>query len=127
MQRWLFIVEGVATIGVAFISAWFLPDYPATTRWLSDEERAFASWRLLADISEADDRTASLKDGVMMALRDYRLYVFVLFQHVSILSQTFQYFFPTIVQTLGFSKLNTLLLTVPGKPMLLAHVLLHLC
>lgn len=50
-----------------------------------------------------------------MALKDYRLYIFILFQHVSLLSQTFQYFFPTIVQTLGFSPLNTLLLTVPGK------------
>jgi hypothetical protein len=56
-----------------------------------------------------------------MALKDYRLYVFVLFQHVSLLSQTFQYFFPTIVQTLGFSKLNTLLLTVPGMLLPITH------
>ncbi|CEJ91917.1 hypothetical protein VHEMI07600 [[Torrubiella] hemipterigena] len=111
--RWLFIVEGVATIGTAFIAAYFLPDYPSTTRWLDEEERAFASWRLLADVGEADDRSASLKDGLIMALKDYRLYIFILFQHVSLLSQTFQYFFPTIVQTLGFSPLNTLLLTVP--------------
>jgi hypothetical protein len=49
----------------------------------------------------------------MLALKDYRLYVFLLFQHLSLLTQTFQYFFPTIVNTLGYSKIQSLLLTVP--------------
>lgn len=53
-------------------------------------------------------------DGIKMALKDYRLYIFILLQHLCLLSQAFQYFFPTIVETLGFSPLNTLLLTVPG-------------
>lgn len=48
-----------------------------------------------------------------MALKDYRLYLFLVFQHLSLLSQTFQYFFPSIVNTLGFGKIETLLLTVP--------------
>jgi Na+-transporting NADH:ubiquinone oxidoreductase subunit NqrE len=92
-----------------------LPDYPHTTRWLSDEERAFASWRLLADISEADDgKSTTLWQGLKLALKDYRLYIFVLLAHMSLLSQTFQYFFPSIVQTLGYDPLITLLLTVPG-------------
>lgn len=108
------------TIGVGIVSGFFLPDYPETTRWLSDEERAFASWRLLADISEADDRqSTTLWQGVKMALKDYRLYLFVLLAHMSLLSQTFQYFFPSIVQTLGYDPLITLLLTVPGTHPLL--------
>jgi len=49
----------------------------------------------------------------MLALKDYRLYIFILFQHISLLTQTFQYFFPTIVKTLGYSKIATLLLTAP--------------
>ncbi|KAK9437212.1 MFS transporter prlL [Metarhizium brunneum] len=113
--RWLFIVEGVATIGVGIMSAFILPDYPQTTRWLSDEERAFASWRLLADINEMDDgKSTTVWQGLKLALKDYRLYLFILLAHMSLLSQTFQYFFPSIVQTLGYDPLITLLLTVPA-------------
>lgn len=80
----------------AAVIAFTLPDYPHNTRWFTEEERAFAAWRLIEDIKEADDQhKASVWAGVKLALLDYRLYIFVLFQHVSLLSQTFQYFFPS--------------------------------
>lgn len=114
--RWLFIIEGVITIGVAIAAGFVLPDYPATTKWLNEEERNFATWRLMEDINESDDtHSSSIWEGVKLCLKDYRLYLFVLLQHLSILSQTFQYFFPSIVQTLGYGEIETLLLTVPGK------------
>ncbi|KAK3396864.1 major facilitator superfamily domain-containing protein [Sordaria brevicollis] len=112
--RWLFIIEGTITIAVAIAAAFVLPDYPNTTRWLSEEERAYASWRLLADINESDDQNSrSVMDGLKLAVKDYRLYLFVLLQHLSLLSQTFQYFFPSIVGTLGYGKITTLWLTAP--------------
>ncbi|KAI0121387.1 major facilitator superfamily domain-containing protein [Xylariales sp. AK1849] len=112
--RWLFIIEGVITIGLAITAAFILPDYPATTRWLSAEERVYAQWRLIDDTGEADFAGASsLREGVMLALKDPRLYLFTLFQHVSLLSQSFQYFFPSIVKTLGYGNTETLLLTAP--------------
>ncbi|KAI0139206.1 putative MFS transporter [Pestalotiopsis sp. NC0098] len=112
--RWLFIIEGVITMGVAITAAFVLPDYPATTKWLSDEEKAYAQWRLVDDIGESDEGdAASIKDGVKMAFRDPRLYLFTLLQHTSLLSQSFQYFFPTIVKTLGYGNIETLLITAP--------------
>ncbi|KAK2742356.1 hypothetical protein FQN55_007890 [Onygenales sp. PD_40] len=112
--RWLFIIEGTVTIAVAIVAMIILPNFPSTSRWLDDEERAYAEWRLLNDAKEADDSKATtLWEGLKMVLVDWRLYVFVLFQHTSILAQTFQYFFPSIVNTLGFGKIETLLLTVP--------------
>jgi hypothetical protein len=112
--RWLFIICGVITICVALIGALVLPDFPATAKWLSDEERQFAQWRLVDDAKDNDDADAvSLLTGLKMALGDYRLYIFILFQHVSLLTQTFQYFFPSIVNTLGYNSTITLLLTVP--------------
>jgi len=106
--------EGVITIGIALFSTIVLPDYPHTTRWLSEEERQFASWRLIRDINEEDERHAkSLLTGLRLCLKDYRLYIFVLFQHISLLSQSFQYFFPTIVGTLGYGNIITLWLTTP--------------
>lgn len=99
---------------MAITAAFVLPDYPATTKWLTDEERAYAQWRLVDDIGEEDNASASsIKDGVKMALKDPRLYLFTLLQHMSLLSQSFQYFFPTIVKTLGYGNIETLLITAP--------------
>ncbi|KAK9323837.1 major facilitator superfamily domain-containing protein [Lipomyces orientalis] len=112
--RWLFIIEGAATVGMAMLAMVVLPNFPAASKWLSEEERAFAQWRLVMDAKEADDLGAvTLKHGLKLALKDYRVYIFLLFQHLSLLSQTFQYFFPSIVGTLGFGKIETLLLTAP--------------
>ncbi|GKT48628.1 putative transporter [Colletotrichum spaethianum] len=106
--RWLFIIEGVVAIAFALVAMWILPDYPHTTKWLTNEERAYAAWRLIEDIQEADTYgEQGIMDGVKMAVRDYRLYIFVLMQHVSLISQTFQYFFPTIVGTLGYGKITS--------------------
>lgn len=114
MTSRLFIIEGTMTIALGLVAGFILPDYPASTRWLTEEERAFATWRLLDDINETDEAQATtVWDGIKMALKDYRIYVFVLFQHLSLLSQTFQYFFPTILGTLGYGHIVTLLLTVP--------------
>lgn len=100
---------------MALMAMFFLPNYPATTRWLSAEEKHFAAWRLLADVNEEDERHGrwSTLDGLRLALQDGRLYLFVLLQHVSLLSQTFQYFFPAIVGTLGYGAIDTLWLTAP--------------
>jgi MFS family permease len=66
------------------------------------------------DAGEADDlKSVSLKHGLSVALHDYRLYLFIILQHLSLLSQTFQYFFPSIVKTLGYGHTETLLLTAP--------------
>lgn len=95
-------------------SSFILPNFPASSKWLTDEERSFAEWRLVDDAKESDDaHDVSLLTGLKLALRDYRVYIFLLFQHLSLLSQTFQYFFPSIVNTLGYGHIETLLLTVP--------------
>ncbi|KAI0876511.1 allantoate permease [Hypoxylon argillaceum] len=112
--RWLFIIEGIITIGVAIVAAFVLPNYPSNTNWLTPEEQAYAQWRLVDDTGDADVADSiSVKEGVKMAFKDPRLYLFTLLQHLSILSQAFQYFFPSIVKTLGFGTIETLLLTAP--------------
>ncbi|KAJ5377131.1 uncharacterized protein N7496_004540 [Penicillium cataractarum] len=112
--RWLFIIEGCITVGVSVLAAIFLPNYPATTSWLDDQERAYAQWRLIHDAGEADDATSSsIKEALAMVFADKRIYLFILLQHTSLLSQNFQYFFPTIVKTLGYGNIETLLITAP--------------
>jgi hypothetical protein len=66
------------------------------------------------DAEEDDDnKSVSVWQGLLLCLKDYRMYIFLLLQHLSILSMTFQYLFPSIVGTLGYGRIETLLLTVP--------------
>src|SRR6185295_9599350 len=44
--RWLFLVEGVVTITISLIAVFILPDYPATCRRLTPEQRTVAVNRL---------------------------------------------------------------------------------
>ncbi|GIZ42057.1 hypothetical protein CKM354_000533700 [Cercospora kikuchii] len=112
--RWLFIISGAITVFFAIICIFILPDFPATTKWLTPEEKAFSQWRMALDASEDDDNeSTSLWTGLKLACLDYRLYIFLLLQHMSTLSMTFQYFFPSIIQTLGFGNIATLLITAP--------------
>ncbi|KAJ5288891.1 hypothetical protein N7478_001921 [Penicillium angulare] len=112
--RWLFIIEGVITVGVSLLAAIFLPNYPATTSWLDAQEQSYAQWRLIDDAGEADDaKSTSFKEALALVFADKRIYLFILLQHTSLLSQNFQYFFPTIVQTLGYNNIQTLLITAP--------------
>ena len=92
----------------------FLPNYPATTTWLDTEKQAYAQWRLINDAGEADDaRSSSMKEALALVFADKRIYLFILLQHTSLLAQNFQYFFPTIVQTLEYDNIKTLLITAP--------------
>ncbi|KAL2869586.1 putative MFS transporter [Aspergillus lucknowensis] len=112
--RWLFIIEGVITVAISMLVPLLLPNYPATTSWLEDDEKAYAQWRLINDAGEADDSSAaSIKEALYLVFTDKRIYLFILLQHMSLLSQTFQYFFPSIVSTLEYSNIETLLITAP--------------
>lgn len=68
-----------------------MPNYPNTTRWLSREQQDYAQWRLAQDAAgELDDRYAVTPlDAVKMALPDYRLNLFMLLNHLNLLSQSF--------------------------------------
>lgn len=95
--RWLFIIEGVATVAAAGISAFFLPDFPSTTRWLTEAEKRLAGQRLLADdigsaqgVGATHGHWASLKES----LGDWRTWMMTFLFMMVTGSQTIQYFLP---------------------------------
>ena len=112
--RWLFIIEGVITFPVAAITVWVLPDYPATTKWLTDEERKLAVLRIAEEANQEDDRSeVSSWQGFVMAFRDPALYLIWFMQLGLNTAAAFINFFPTIVATLGYNQTETLLLSSP--------------
>ena len=67
-HRWIFIISGCLTMFFAIASAFVLPNYPRTTRWLTPRERAFAEFRLLEDIGSQDgDDAMGLLQSTKMA------------------------------------------------------------
>lgn len=78
--KWLFIIEGIVTIGVAFGAYFVLPNFPRTTSWLSEEERQLAVWRLEEDIGEddwTDSKDQTFWHGAKLAFVDVKTYVLV--------------------------------------------------
>ena len=110
--RWLFIIEGVVTFGVAAASIFTLPDNPLTTRWLSEDERQLAHSRMLADTVGLQESKGA-KAGFMQAIRDPRLWLFCFIQNMHLSACSFNNFFPTVVGALGFNSTLTLVLTCP--------------
>lgn len=51
--RWIFIIEGLATVVVAVISKFIIVDWPDTAKFLNDEERSLLLHRLSVDQGEA--------------------------------------------------------------------------
>lgn len=112
--RWVFIIEGALTVVIAVFAYFLLPDYPSTTTWLSAEERAMAEYRLTREADgEEDQVTESVFVGLKQALTDPKVYLLVFIQTAAVVSMSFTYFFPSIVKTLGYGKVETLLLTAP--------------
>ncbi|RFU24996.1 hypothetical protein B7463_g11343, partial [Scytalidium lignicola] len=110
--RWLFIIEGATTFGVAIFCIFLLPDYPLTTKWLTPDERQLAHDRLQRDTVGLEE-SKGVRSGVLQALRDPRIYVFAVMQNMHLNATSFNQFFPTVVSALGYSSTITLLLTSP--------------
>jgi len=44
--QWLFVIEGVPAIVLAFVTLWYLPDRPSKASWLSAEEKQWITSRV---------------------------------------------------------------------------------
>ena len=118
--RWLFILEGIPSCISAFFVYFFLPDYPETASWLTEEERDFAKRRLALHGSKGQGTTISWKDA-KDTLTDWRLYVhYLAYIGISAPFSSLSLFTPSITAGLGYKSLRANLMTVP--PYAVAYV-----
>jgi MFS family permease len=79
--RWLFIVEGVATVGWAGISTFILLDFPATSKRLTSREKYIATCRLVdqgVTVRTEDSSRLGKRRSFVVALKDKRTWGFIL-------------------------------------------------
>ncbi|CAI9626497.1 unnamed protein product [Alternaria burnsii] len=115
--RWLFIVEGAATIVWAMVAYFILLDFPANTKRLTDRERAIAIARLreggVRTHVEGEERIGKAK-SFRLAIMDWRTISFILGYMVIVGSSTLSYFYPTLMTGLGYTDTVTAqYMTVP--------------
>ncbi|KAI0082459.1 MFS general substrate transporter [Panus rudis PR-1116 ss-1] len=115
--RWLFYIEGALTVFVAICSIFILPDFPSTTRgrWLTDAERKLAMRRMEEDAGVGDEAETEVGQaaGLVLALKDWKVWWFSLAMTSQVVSLSFNAYFPTLSATMGFNRTVTLLLCAP--------------
>lgn len=132
--RWLFIVEGGATICWAACAGFILLDFPGNSKSLTPRERAIAIARLRESevkVLSEDQPKLGERESFKLACRNWRTWVFVVGYMVSIRacsalrwltldvqvivgSSTLSYFYPTLVKGLGYTNVvKAQYMTVP--------------
>ncbi|KAL4989563.1 major facilitator superfamily domain-containing protein [Aspergillus falconensis] len=113
--RWLFWIEGAATMTIAIAAAIILPDLPTNTRGFTKEELKVAQLRMTEDVGEADvdSEDSGPWDGFFMAIKDVKMYIMMLTLTAYVVGLSFNAFFPSLTETLGFAYVPTLLMSAP--------------
>lgn len=113
--RWLFYIEGALTVAIAIAAFFILPDFPATTSFLSADERRLAELRMQEDagVGDEEDKHGSFSRGFFMAMKDWKVWWMALALTAQVVGLSFNAYFPTLTATLGYSRTVTLLLCAP--------------
>ncbi|KAF9891253.1 hypothetical protein FE257_004817 [Aspergillus nanangensis] len=115
--RWLFVIEGVATVFFGIMAKFVLLDYPQTsTQRLTAAERDLAIVRLIHDRNTTTAMAAkrlSPWQAIRAAVCDLRTYVFTVLYMLDNGSTTVSYFIPTILKSMGYQGTNAQWMTVP--------------
>ncbi|KAI1625277.1 major facilitator superfamily domain-containing protein [Exophiala viscosa] len=115
--RWLFLVEGVTTCGVALIVHWFLLDFPGTSKRLTPEERVMAEARLRHDgiTSKKTEggHARTLIRAFTAAALNWQLWIITPAYMCIIGALSISYFYPTLVKGLGYTSTNAQYMTAP--------------
>ncbi|KAH8884662.1 major facilitator superfamily transporter [Thozetella sp. PMI_491] len=111
--QWLFVIEGTVTVFLSILSIWVLPDFPADTRWLSDQERAIAIDRLRKASGTLDEERGPIAQGVKMSVVDYKVWLLAAVVITKTSAAAVTSFIPTLVATFNFSNVQSLLMVAP--------------
>lgn len=111
--QWLFILEAIPALLMAVCIYFWMPDYPETAKFLTEEERALAVSRLSRHAPSASEKTVDwpqLRQTVFNV--DFWLFSLAYFFMTNSLNAT-GFFLPTLVSSLGFKGWRGQAMTVP--------------
>lgn len=94
--QWFFLIEGAASIVVAIVAFFVLPDWPHNTRFLTQEEREMAHYRVLCSNGGIDEAVGGTWDGLRDAVKDPFTWYFCLMHFALVTAQAFKDFLPSV-------------------------------
>ncbi|MCJ1256249.1 hypothetical protein MMC24_004070 [Lignoscripta atroalba] len=110
--RYLFLIEGTATILFSLFAYWYLPGSAATARFLSPSERALAFHRIQVDSSSTVNEPFNLRDSLKIFLMPATYGFLCIEICLGVPLQSVTLFLPQIVSELGYNTVKTNLYTV---------------
>ncbi|KAH6615906.1 major facilitator superfamily domain-containing protein [Chaetomium sp. MPI-SDFR-AT-0129] len=111
--QWFFIIEGAASIAIALSAYLVLPDWPHNTRFLTEQEREMAQYRVLVSNGGKEEVVGGTWDGLKDAAKDPFTWFFCLMHFALDTAQSFKDFLPSIMKTFHFNELTTYLVQAP--------------
>jgi len=121
--RWIFILEGIATVLVAVLAFFILHDFPETATFLTEEERAFVVYRLKyqGQVQGSDPNAPQVAQAeefkwlyVRQAFSDWQVWVnIIVYWGIVCPLYGISLFLPTIIKSLHYTSSKAQLMTVP--------------
>ena len=116
--RWIFIIEGIATVAMGVITPFVLTDTPdRKPKWLTEEESDYLVRRMVAQNGgerankEGQKLNWALLKGV---ITDWQYYAFVLIYWSSTVpNYGMKFTLPQIIKNMGYSSSDAQLLSIP--------------
>jgi len=111
--QFLFLIEAIPTIIMAFVILLFLPSFPFSATFLTPRERAIAQARLNRDHKPQSHGGMTGWKGFKVIIADLNAWLFmVIYASFNVGVATISYFLPTLIKNLGFTAINAQGLTV---------------
>ncbi|RDW59879.1 hypothetical protein BP6252_12966 [Coleophoma cylindrospora] len=113
--RWIFIIEGLATMVAAIASFFLVPDWPEQTKFLTSEEKDMLRSRLDLDQAAGVARMDTLnKHSLKLIFRDWKIWTGTIFYVCATTTgYSTAFFIPTILNEFGYSPSSAQLHTIP--------------
>ncbi|KAJ7177895.1 MFS general substrate transporter [Mycena filopes] len=111
--QFLFLIEAIPTIIMAFAILLFLPSFPFSATFLTPRERSIAQARLNRDHKPQSHGGMNGWKGFKVIIADPNAWLFMLiYASFNVGVATISYFLPTLIKNLGFTAINAQGLTV---------------
>ncbi|KAJ7326311.1 MFS general substrate transporter [Mycena albidolilacea] len=111
--QFLFLIEAIPTIVMAFVILLFLPSFPFSASFLTPRERSIAQARLNRDHKPQSHGGMTGWKGFKVIIADVNAWLFMtVYASFNVGVATISYFLPTLIKNLGFTAINAQGLTV---------------
>ena len=117
--QWLFLLEGLPSVILGFVTLWYLDDRIATSKWLDEDEKKLLQHHI--DMEKKGKARHSLRDGLL----EWRVWIFALVYFLFLAGMYgFSFWLPQMIKSTGIKSLFLVgvLTAVPNAAAIVAMI-----